>query len=99
MEKIILFPIISGIFLIFLLVIFFCYNCMSVWVDGMYDSAAFVENILWSSTLRILPRSTRNPTDRNTVTAPAEIICNQPNISSVEEDQQNQYQRRRSTLV
>ena len=84
MEKILLFPLTSGIMLIFLFIIFFFYN--------IYD-------ILWKSIVRILPRSTRNPTNRNTVTAPAEVIFNQPSISPVEKDQQNQYQRRESTSM
>ena len=84
MEKILLFPLTSGIMLIFLFIIFFFYN--------IYD-------ILWKSIVRILPRSTRNPTNRNTVTAPAEVIFNQPSISPVEKDQQNQYQRRKSTSM
>ena len=84
MEKILLFPLTSGIMLIFLFIIFFFYN--------IYD-------ILWKSIVRILPRITRNPTNRNTVTAPAEVIFNQPSISPVEKDQQNQYQRRESTSM
>ena len=84
MEKILLFPLTSGIMLIFLFIIFFFYN--------IYD-------ILWKSIVRILPRNTRNPTDRNIVTAPAEVICNRANISPVEKDQPNQYQRRRLTSM
>ena len=84
MEKILLFPLTSGIMLIFLFIVFFFYN--------IYD-------ILWKSIVRILPRSTRNPTNRYTVTAPAEVIFNQPSISSVEKDEQNQYQRRKSTSM
>ena len=107
MEKILLLPLISGFFLIFLLVTFFVYNicnCFSLWLDGLFNSVIFDENILDENIdenidelddeniVRILPRSTPNPTNHNTVTAPAEIICNQPSISPVEKDQQNQYQ-------
>ena len=102
MEKILLFPLISGIFLIFLLVTFFVYNicnCFSLWLDGLFNSVTFDENILDENIdelddeniVQILPRST-NPTNHSTVTAPAEIICNEPSISPVEKDQQNQYQ-------
>ena len=89
METILLFPLISGIFLIFVLVTFFVYNIYN-WIDGVFNSVIFDENILWNSIVRILPRIT-NPTNHNTVTTPAEIMCNQPSISPVEKDQQNQY--------
>ena len=93
MEKILLFLLASVIILILLLTVFFFYNCLTLF----YNSVMFDENILWSSVVRFLPRRARNPTDRDTVTAPAEVIFNQPSISSVEKDEQNQYQRRKST--
>ena len=100
MEKNMLFlPLILGIFLILFLASFsICkiYNCISLKFNGVYDSVIFDENILWNSIFRIIPRSTRNSTNCNTITDPAEIICNQPNISPDETDQQNQYQRRKS---
>ena len=83
MEKLFFFILLS---IVFLLIILFFYNCISNGVDGFDNSVIF-----W------LPRSTRNQTRRATVTAPAEIICDQQNISTVEKDQQNQYQRRKST--
>ena len=95
MEKILLFLLASVIILILLLTVFFFYNCLTLF----YNSVMFDENILWSSVVRFLPRRARNPTDRDTVTAPAEIICNQTNISLVEEDQRNQFKRRKSTAI
>ena len=95
MEEILLFLLASVIILILLLTLFFFYNCLTLF----YNSVMFDENILWGSVARILPRSTRNPTNRDTVTAPAETICNQPTVSSVEKDHRKESQRRKSTPI
>ena len=88
MEIILLLPLISLI-LLFLLLTFFFWLCISN-CHLLCDDGINISDIL------CLPRSTSNPTNQDTVTAPEEIICNQPNISPVVKDQQKKFKRRQT---
>ena len=104
MEKILLFQLTSLWILILLLLMFILYKCITLRADEFYNSGSNNETIslhgsnnFWSSIVRIIPKRTRDPTKRDTVTAPEEIMYNQPTISSVEKDQRKEFQRRNST--